>query len=283
MPTSPIMILPKSSSAEEFESICRDVLKLKYDMDFALYGRKGQKQYGIDLYAKSTNGSYIVVQCKNYYKSTFEKFRSQLCDDIESSKNSGFKIEKFIVMTALDRDIKVQKFISEYSAPFPVSVLFWDDIQGELCSNKKLLKKYYPHIDDDTEIPIRDRNEIISEAKIVKEAVKYIAENCSSYFPGYDEIEDNNIYSICVQIYSAVFNLKQKQAKYHLQLKEIKAVKPINKLVSNLPVFYDDTNDYTGCSMICTISDYKKYFLDDENSQRYIKWCDKIIKKIEKL
>lgn len=283
MPTSPIMILPKSNSAEEFESICKDVLELKYDMDFVFYGRKGQKQDGIDLYAKSTNGSYVIVQCKNYHKSTFEKFRSQLSDDINSSKNLGVEIEEFIVMTALDRDAKVQKFISEYSVPFPVSVLFWDDIQDKLCSNKRLLKKYYLHMDDDTEIPINDRNDITSNAEIIKEAVKYIAESCSSYSPGYNEAGDINIYNICLDIYNAVLDLQQKQAQYYLQLKEIKVVNPINELASNLPSFYDETNDGTGSSMIYTIVDYKNYFLNVENSRRYIKWCDEIIKVIEKL
>lgn len=283
MPTSPIMILPKSSSAEEFESICRDVLKLIYNMDFVLYGRKGQKQYGIDLYAKSTNESYVVVQCKNYHKSSLKQFCSQLCDDITSSSNLEFKIEKFIVMTALDRDAKIQAFVSEYSAPFPVSVLFWDDIQDELCSNKKLLKKYYSHIDDDTEIPIKDRNDIIENAEAIKKAVKYIAQRCSSYSPGYNEQRDTDIYNICVQIYNAVLHLNRKQAQYYLQLKAIQVVNAINELTSNLPDFYDEYTDGTGCSMICTISDYKEYFLKDENSQRYIKWCEKIIKKIEKL
>ena len=283
MPTSPIMILPKSRSSEEFESICRDVLKSIYNMDFVLYGRKGQKQYGIDLYAKSTNESYIVVQCKNYNKNSSKKFCSQFCDDIESSSNLEFKIKKFIVMTALDRDAKIQEFVSEYSTPFPVSVLFWDDIQDELCSNKKLLKKYYPHIEDDTGIPIKDRNDIIENAETVKKAVKYIAERCLLYSPGYDARRDTDIYNICVQIYNAVSNLTRKQGQYHLQLKAIKLVNAINKLASSLPEFYDEYNDGTGGSMICTILNYKEYFLNDENSQRYIRWCDKIIKKIEKL
>ena len=46
MPTPPLMILPKSESPEEFESLCKDVLIKKYNnqIRFEQYGRKGQGQ-----------------------------------------------------------------------------------------------------------------------------------------------------------------------------------------------------------------------------------------------
>lgn len=284
MPTSPIMKLPKSSSSKEFENMCRDVLKMKYGMDFDFYGRTGQKQYGIDLYAKSKNDSYIVVQCKNYYKSTFEKFCSQISEDIKSSNSLGFIIEKFIVMTALDRDVKIQNFISGYNkAPFPVMVLFWNDIEYELCNNEKLLKKYYQNIYNiyDDEIPIEDRNDIILNANVIKKAVKNIYERYSSYNPGYCEKEDRIILNICIDIYRAVLNLIEKKDKYYLQLEKLKLIRAIDQLDNELPEFYYDNQDYTGSSMVCTIFDYKVYFSNNENVKRYEKWCNKIIKKIK--
>lgn len=283
MPTAPIMILPKSNSAEEFESICRDVLKSKYDMDFVLHGSKGQKQFGVDLYAESANGSYVVVQCKNYHKCKFNIFCHQICNDIKLSNNWRGKIEKFIVMTALDRDAKVQKFIFGYSAPFPVSVLFWDDIQDELCSNKELLKKYYPLKDDDNELPIKDKNNIIGDAITISKAVKYVFESGSLCSPGYDEAKDIDVYNICVQIYNAVSDLQRKQKEYYLQLNKVEVVNSIDKLAFNLPDFYDENNDNMGTAMLCTILDYKEYFSKEKNVRRYSEWCDKIIRGIKKL
>ena len=70
MPTFPLMQLPKTKSAEEFEAMCADVLADIYNMEFSFYGRKGQKQHGIDLVSSS---GYIVAQCKNYYLTSYDK------------------------------------------------------------------------------------------------------------------------------------------------------------------------------------------------------------------
>lgn len=66
MPTPPLMQLPKTTSAEEFECICTDILTLRKDSIFKRYGRSGQCQNGIDIIYKNSNNKYIVVQCKNY-------------------------------------------------------------------------------------------------------------------------------------------------------------------------------------------------------------------------
>ena len=49
MPTFSTAKLPRSDSAEEFENMCADVLRIKYNCHFKKYGRRGQKQNGIDL------------------------------------------------------------------------------------------------------------------------------------------------------------------------------------------------------------------------------------------
>lgn len=76
MPTASLTQLPKSRSAEEFENMCADVLTMIYNVPFSIYGRPGQKQNGIDLFASSTQGHYIVAQCKNYYACSYENCRN---------------------------------------------------------------------------------------------------------------------------------------------------------------------------------------------------------------
>ena len=284
MPTSSIMKLPTTSSAEEFEKMCADVLNSKYGMNFVPYGRKGQNQHGIDLYTKTANGSYIVVQCKNYsYNKNSYKFRSQIKDDIEQSCNLEIKIEKFIVMTALKRDNKIQNYIFNFNPPFTVDVLFWEDIENELCNNLKLLSKYYPQFRSNNEISYKNRNQIIADLELIKKGVKYLGNNCSLYNLNANKQHYYNMYNICVDIYNAILRLEQKYYRWHLQLKQIKVDTLIDNLISCIPEFFDESLDCTGSSMIITIDNYVKFFSKTENTEKYIGWCNKIIEQIGRI
>ena len=147
MPTSPLMEIPKSRSAKEFESICKDILEKKYGSRFVKYGRDGQKQNGIDIYNKSSSNSYTVAQCKNYFnQSSVNRLIKAIRNDINSLNNLPFykDINKFIVMTSMDRDRKVQDDISSINCGFSIELCFWEYIQEAICSNDDLVKKYYP-------------------------------------------------------------------------------------------------------------------------------------------
>ena len=80
MPTSSQMQLPKSRSADEFETMCADVLSCLEDTNFQRYGRNGQSQNGIDLYA---NQFTIVAQCKNYFNPS--NLVNQLANDYSAA------------------------------------------------------------------------------------------------------------------------------------------------------------------------------------------------------
>ena len=109
MPTTSLIQLPRTRSSEEFEKICLDILSKKYEKTFSLYGKNGQKQNGIDMFCKYEEENYYVAQCKNYIgKNSSKNFIKVINKDINSSKNLKFKIGKFIVMTALDRDVNIQ-------------------------------------------------------------------------------------------------------------------------------------------------------------------------------
>lgn len=147
MPTSPLMEIPKSRSAKEFESICKDILEKKYGSRFEKYGRDGQKQNGIDICNTISSNSCIVAQCKNYInQSSAKSLIKAIENDINSSKNLPFykDINKFIVMTSMNRDKKIQDAISSISCDFNVELWVWEDIQEVICNNDDLIKKYYP-------------------------------------------------------------------------------------------------------------------------------------------
>ena len=146
MPTSPLMQIPKSRSAEEFELVCTDILIKENGTRFTPYGRKGQKQNGIDIYGKISDNKYIVAQCKNYFneKST-DRLIKKIKEDIDALSQLPFYnyISKFIVMTSIDIDNKVQYEIESIKSNFDIEVWFWEHIQEEICDSNNLLKKYY--------------------------------------------------------------------------------------------------------------------------------------------
>lgn len=140
--------LPKSRSSEEFELICKDILQNKYKIRFQIYGRNGQVQDGIDLFAcvSELEDLYIVAQCKNYFKETQPSvLLNKIKVDIEAAKQqTNMRIQKFYLMTSYNRDVHVQQFIMNYeNLPFKIEVLFWEDIQEIILSNQNLFENYY--------------------------------------------------------------------------------------------------------------------------------------------
>jgi len=150
MPAPYLAQLPKSRSAEEFELMCRDILQKRCGTCFQQYGRNGQLQNGIDLYAPSSlgNGQYIAVQCKNYFgnpnpPALISKIKADL---VAAKQQTVLHIQKFYIMTSFDRDVQIQNAIIglQVSCPFDLEVMFWEDIQSCIVSNPPLLAKYYP-------------------------------------------------------------------------------------------------------------------------------------------
>lgn len=164
MPTPPLMILPKSESPEEFESLCKDVLIKKYNnqIRFEQYGRKGQGQNGIDIYGELSS-EYIVAQCKNYFGINATKTLINKIDkDLNMSKKLPFynKVKKFIIMTSMDRDTGIQNYIErkKQEVDFKLEVWFWQDMQKIICQaeNRDLLQQYYPLLYQESEIVEED-------------------------------------------------------------------------------------------------------------------------------
>ena len=142
MPTPETMVLPKTSSHDEFEKICKDVLSIRYNCRFEQYGRAGQKQNGIDLRCRDSDGTFIVAQCKNYHNPGLAKsLIAKIKQDIDATKELDFKIKKFIAITSMDYDLNVQKALIDIGCD---EILFWNDVQSTICKNRDLLKTHYP-------------------------------------------------------------------------------------------------------------------------------------------
>lgn len=177
MPTSPLMQIPKSRSAEEFELVCTDILTNKNGTRFTPYGRKGQKQNGIDIYGKISDNNYIVAQCKNYFnEKSADRLIKKIKEDINALSQLPFynDINKFMVMTSMDIDNKVQNEIEGIKSKFDIEVWFWEHIQVEICDDNNLLKRYYPQIFNfnvktiTVDELINDFNSLMREANILE-------------------------------------------------------------------------------------------------------------------
>lgn len=280
MPTPVLMHLPKTSSPEEFELLCRDVLNLMRNQNFQLYGRKGQYQNGIDLYADLPDGGRIVAQCKNYLTSdTGSRLVEFLKKDLASA-SADKSIQEFIIMTALDRDTKVQnelsKLVSDHS--FTITTYFWDDIAAIIVSNTDLLIKYYPSLYG-IYFPISMPNRLISNLMLMKDMVNGFKNEYSNYVPMHRQAEDIAYYNCCMCLYSSASDIYNTVQTNYVELNRRGIADKLEELYRLLPKFYPEI-DGTGSNMIYTITDYVKFFTDKQ-CNAYSKKCEKLIKELE--
>lgn len=129
-------------------------------------------------------------------------------------------------------------------------------------------------------IPIEVQNKIISQVRILKENARELSINYKGYVPCRREIEDGIIYNRCVYMVEALIRLLELESNYHKQLYELRADEYIFKLKDQMPDFYDENSDGTGCSMICTIQNFVKFFTS-ESSKKFVKNCEAIIALME--
>ena len=129
---------PPPNNNEVFEDICTWLYEKVWEgiQDFKQLGRKGQKQYGVDIYG-DLKGKYYAIQCKQkgQGKKVTEK---EINDEIEKALNFKVKISHYLFATTAPRDAKIQMYISNKNEEhrkkglFIISIDFWDDASSTL-------------------------------------------------------------------------------------------------------------------------------------------------------
>ena len=99
---------------KEFESLVNDLCVEKYGIEFQVYGRKGQKQNGIDGLSFSKDKKQIVYQCKNkIIVRDDKKIQAELLDDIatevQSASTKFSSIDTFIFANSFKQDTVLQE------------------------------------------------------------------------------------------------------------------------------------------------------------------------------
>ena len=100
---------------EDFEKLCLRMVEFVecFDRtDCDIFGRKGQKQDGIDIYALKDNGKYYTFQCKKY-KSISSTDLNNVFSEFQDGEWYN-KSEKFFICTSANfDDIHLQKRFEE--------------------------------------------------------------------------------------------------------------------------------------------------------------------------
>lgn len=140
---------------KEFESLVNDLCVEKYGIEFQVYGRKGQKQSGIDGLSFSKDEKQIVYQCKNKDITRSDaKIKTELLGDIQTEVKSASaefpNINTFIFANSFKQDTVLQDKATDLTKQygFTVIVWSWEEIEGLLEKHLNIAKQYYPEIFD---------------------------------------------------------------------------------------------------------------------------------------
>lgn len=152
MPTRRDTNYPSPTNSDEFESMLRDICALEWnDSNTQKFGRKGQKQYGVDIYGQpvNSNGKYRGTQCKLRSKKE-QLSEKEIESEVSDAKNFPHDLDTLIIATDAPRDTHTQILVDQISqretsrGNFRVVIWFWDNITERLASYPKLIVKYYP-------------------------------------------------------------------------------------------------------------------------------------------
>jgi len=141
--------LPPPDDEIEFENLCLDLWReIWNDPNAQKYGRRGQKQKGIDIWGHPNQGTdKHAVQCKARKDKLSTK---DIKDDANDAKSIKPLIKELTFATTAPRDIVTQDFVDDLSLQFQNENLFkiniwsWNDILDEILRRPFLIFKYFP-------------------------------------------------------------------------------------------------------------------------------------------
>ncbi|MEO3880315.1 hypothetical protein, partial [Acinetobacter baumannii] len=146
--------IPLPSTEQDFESMCSHIFGKRYRCTLpAMYGRRGQKQYGLDILIHENNhfdqNSRIGIQCKHVSKLTYDGLSGDSILKEVAKADSGIqKIKLLVIATTKESDVSLQNSVSTLSDErvknglFPVVIMSWNDISNYINEDQDLLKYY---------------------------------------------------------------------------------------------------------------------------------------------
>lgn len=139
------IFLPPLLNWQDFQTLMKEIASFRYGSKNVIqYGRSGQGQNGVDLYAEDPSGDRIGIQCKETKDPlTLAEVRA------EADRATSFpqKLTLFIVATTAPRDAKLQSSVTSLNNngvyPFTLRVDFWDDLIHDINRFAMVLNSCY--------------------------------------------------------------------------------------------------------------------------------------------
>jgi hypothetical protein len=140
------IFMPPPANWQDFQSLIADVAKSRYVEDSVQeYGRQGQRQDGVDVYAVDVLEKRIGIQCK---ETKSQKLTSKIVDDeIAKAKNFKPALNLFIIATTARTDAVLQAHVNQLNSAnalnFKVQLWFWDDINQFINRSHAVMSSSY--------------------------------------------------------------------------------------------------------------------------------------------
>lgn len=151
MPSRKTTYFAQLTDADEFESLVRDLCAFEWgDPHTQKFGRRGQKQFGVDVYGKPTDldGLYRAAQCKLRSR-THHLEEKEIEDEVHDAGHFPHSLDALIIATDAPRDTHTQILVDQISdravstGNFRVAIWFWEDITERLAAHPILMVSYY--------------------------------------------------------------------------------------------------------------------------------------------
>jgi len=143
MPTPSTSKLPIPKSADEFEDICCEALRLLWNDPHATRnGRSGQAQHGVDIYSAAHEQA---AQCRN--KASLSQ--AEVTQEVAAARGFRVPLKSLTFVISGPRDSNVQAMVEAVSLAeqqaggFAVRVLFWDDLAQAIGGSPDLVRKHW--------------------------------------------------------------------------------------------------------------------------------------------
>ncbi len=170
--------LPPPTSWEDFEEMLCDLFRAEWnDPHTQKHGRKGQRQYGVDIFGQpGRKGEWTGVQAKEKdLLSASSLTEKELADEVEKARNFDPPLTDFIIATTGPRDQNIQRkarLITQDHQKvglFRVHVYSWEEIERLLETHQHIRRQWYQELFFDDQNSSAKQVLLLGESAIAEE------------------------------------------------------------------------------------------------------------------
>ena len=137
---------PQPDNEDGYEDFCLRFYRLHLDRGgLKKYGKRGQRQYGIDLIDEFAIKPLLAVQCK-HRESTKELKAKEIEHDVAEAEKAPHEFKHFIIATTAQKSTRTQDTVVRLNQRperrFTVDLYFWEDICRHVSELPRALQDY---------------------------------------------------------------------------------------------------------------------------------------------